>query len=130
MSLRLHAIARKALPQVRVVEGQRSRRGGAVPVAVGDEGALMGAAGPVVVRVQVLDELGAGGARRAGPGGGVAVGVPESSRMSPRRMSAAGMRVRLFGSDTYWRGRKRTCPAWIWPGWSRRVDKALVIAAV
>jgi hypothetical protein len=36
----------------------------------------VGAAGPAVIWVQVLDELGAGGAQRNGPGDGVAVGVP------------------------------------------------------
>ena len=36
---------------------------------------LVGAPGPAVVGVQVLDELGAGLAERDGPGGGVAVGV-------------------------------------------------------
>src|SRR5260370_38744464 len=35
----------------------------------------MRALGTAVVWVQVLDELGAGGAERDGPGGGVAVGV-------------------------------------------------------
>ncbi len=35
----------------------------------------MGALGAAVVRVQVLDELRAGGAEREGPGVGVAVGV-------------------------------------------------------
>ena len=35
----------------------------------------MGALGAAVVRVQVTDELGAGGAQRQGPGAGVAVGV-------------------------------------------------------
>ena len=54
---------------------QRFGGGGAVQVAVGDDGAVVGAAGSAVVRVQVLDELGAGGAERDGPGAGVAVGV-------------------------------------------------------
>jgi hypothetical protein len=54
---------------------QRGGGGGAVEVAVGDDGAVVGAAGSAVVRVQVLDELAAGGAHRDGPGGGVAVGV-------------------------------------------------------
>ncbi len=35
---------------------------GAVEVAVGDDGAVVGAAGAAVVRVQVLDQLGAGAA--------------------------------------------------------------------
>ena len=36
---------------------------------------MVGALGAAVVRVQVLDELGAGGAQRQCPGAGVAVGV-------------------------------------------------------
>ena len=54
---------------------QRLRGGGAVQVAVGDDRALMGALGAAVVRVQVLDQPGAGGAEGQGPGAGVAVGV-------------------------------------------------------
>ncbi len=54
---------------------QRLRGGGAVQVAVGDDGSLVGAAGAAVVRVQVLDELGAGPAHRDGPCVRVAVGV-------------------------------------------------------
>ena len=54
---------------------QRPGGGGAVEVAVGDDRAGVGALGAAVVRVQVLDELGAGGAEREGPGAGVAVGV-------------------------------------------------------
>ena len=54
---------------------QRAGRGRAVEVAVGDDGAVVGAPGAAVVRVQVLDELGAGGAQRQRPGIGVAVGV-------------------------------------------------------
>ena len=30
----------------------------------------------------------------------------------------------------YLRGRKSTCPGWIWLGWSRRADRALMTAAV
>jgi hypothetical protein len=29
-----------------------------------------------------------------------------------------------------WRVRKRTWPAWIWPGWSRSAARALVMAVV
>src|SRR5258708_6046704 len=47
----------------------------AVQVAVGDDGALVGAAGPAVVRVQVLHQARAGPAQRDGPRVGVAVGV-------------------------------------------------------
>src|SRR5260370_29305313 len=54
---------------------QRARCLGAVEAAVADDGALVGAFGPAVVRVQVLDELRAAGPERDGPGGGVAVGV-------------------------------------------------------
>ena len=49
------------------VAGQRTEfqqgagRGRAVQVAVGDDRAVVGALGAAVVRVQVLDELGAGG---------------------------------------------------------------------
>ena len=54
---------------------QRAGRARAVQVAVGDDGAVVGALGAAVVGVEVLDELRAGGAERDGPGGGVAVGV-------------------------------------------------------
>lgn len=54
---------------------QRPGCGGAVEVAVGDDGAVVGALGAAVGGVQVLDEPGAGGAEGDGPGGGVAVGV-------------------------------------------------------
>ncbi len=37
---------------------------------------MVGALGAAVVRVEVLDEAGAGAAERDGPGSGVAVGVP------------------------------------------------------
>src|SRR5712691_5121813 len=47
---------------------------GAVQVAIGDDGAVVGAFGAVVVGVEVLDEGGAGGPHEDGPGGGVAVG--------------------------------------------------------
>ena len=40
----------------------------AVQVSVGDDGSVMCALGAAVVRVQVLDELGAGVAERDGPG--------------------------------------------------------------
>ena len=49
--------------------------GRAVEVAVGDDGAVVGAAGAAVGGVQVLDELRAGLPEREGPGVGVAVGV-------------------------------------------------------
>ena len=51
--------------------GQGAGRGRAVQVPVGDDGAFMGALGAAVVRVQVLDELGTGGA--PGLGGSHAV---------------------------------------------------------
>jgi hypothetical protein len=51
------------------------RGGGAVEAAVGDDCPGVGALGAAVVRVQVLHELGAGGAEGEGPGGRVAVGV-------------------------------------------------------
>ena len=54
---------------------QRLGRGGAVQAAVGDDGAVVGAAGAAVGWVQVLDQLGAGGAQRDRPGPGVAVGA-------------------------------------------------------
>ncbi|HTQ92006.1 MAG TPA: hypothetical protein VMK84_21175, partial [Streptosporangiaceae bacterium] len=54
---------------------QRAGGGRAVEVAVGDDGAVVGAAGAAVERVQVLDQLRAGVPEREGPGGGVAVGV-------------------------------------------------------
>src|SRR5262249_29446087 len=47
---------------------QRARCAGAVEVAVGDDGTVVGALGPAVVRVQVLHEGGAGGAQRDRPG--------------------------------------------------------------
>ena len=63
------------------VAGQRPElgagcgRAGAVQVAVGDDGAVVGAVRPAVGWVQVLDELGAGGAQRDRPVRGDAVGV-------------------------------------------------------
>ena len=54
---------------------QRAGRGRAVQVAVGDDGAVVGAAGAAVGGVQVLDQLRAGLPERDGPGAGVAVGV-------------------------------------------------------
>jgi hypothetical protein len=54
---------------------QRFRRGGAVQVPVGDDGAVVGVLGAAVVRVQVLDELCPGGPEWDGPGAGVAEGV-------------------------------------------------------
>ena len=54
---------------------QRLRCLRAVQVPVADDGAVVGALGAAVVRVQVLDEMGAGGAQRQRPGAGVAVGV-------------------------------------------------------
>jgi hypothetical protein len=47
----------------------------AVEVAVTDDGAAVSALGSAVVRVQILDELGAGDPERDGPGACVAVGV-------------------------------------------------------
>ena len=73
---------------------QRLRGGGAVEVAVGDDRAVVGALGAAVVRVQVLDELGAGGAERDGPGGGVAVGVAGVGQ----DVAEAGCRRRACGS--------------------------------
>jgi hypothetical protein len=38
-----------------------------------------------------------------------------------------------YGVDVagnYRRGRKSTRPGWIWPGWSRRAERALVMAAL
>src|SRR4029077_15557203 len=52
---------------------QRAGGAGAVQVAVGDDGAVVGAFGAAVVGVEVLDEGGAGGPQGDGPGGGVAV---------------------------------------------------------
>ena len=46
---------------------QRAGRGRAVEVAVGDDGAVVGAAGAAVERVQVLDQLRAGLARAGWP---------------------------------------------------------------
>jgi hypothetical protein len=54
---------------------QRARRHRAVQVPVADDGAVVGAFGAAVVRVEVLDEPGAAGSERECPGGGVAVGV-------------------------------------------------------
>ena len=55
--------------------GQRAGCARAVEVPVGDDGAVVGAFGAAVVGVEVLDEPGAGGPERDGPGAGVAVGV-------------------------------------------------------
>jgi hypothetical protein len=62
----------------------------AVEVAVGDDGAGVGAAGSAVGGVQVLDQLGAGLPERDGPWWA----WPESARMSPSGMPAAGIAVR------------------------------------
>ena len=70
---------------------QRAGGGRAVEVAVGDDGAVVGAAGAAAGRVQVLDQLGAGLAERDGPGSGVAVGVTgvASVKMAYTRLPAA-----------------------------------------
>jgi hypothetical protein len=70
--------------------GQRSERGRAVEVPVGDDGAVVGAAGAAVGRVQVLDQLRAGQAERDGPGGGVAVGVAGVGQDVAERDAVAG----------------------------------------
>ena len=71
---------------------QRARCLGAVQVAVGDDRAVVGAFGPAVVGVQVLDELGAGGSERDGPGSGVAVGVAGVAEDVAERDLLAGHR--------------------------------------
>ena len=58
---------------------QGAGRARAVQAAVADDGAVVGAFGAAVVRVQVLDELGAGGAQRQRPGVRVAVGATEEA---------------------------------------------------
>ena len=71
--------ARRPAPGWRRGPGAPARAaGGAWPGSTGcrcDDRAVVGALGAAVVRVQVLDELGAGGAQRQRPGAGVAVGV-------------------------------------------------------
>ena len=54
---------------------QRAGGARAIEAAVGDDGAVVGAFGAAVVRVEVLDELGTGCAERDRPGVRVAVGV-------------------------------------------------------
>ena len=54
---------------------QRAGCLGAVQVAVGDDGAVVGALRAAVMGMEVLDELGAGRPQRDGPGSGVAVGI-------------------------------------------------------
>ena len=71
---------------------QRAGCARAVEVPVGDDGAVVGALGAAVVRVQVLDERGAGGAQRQGPGAGVAVGVAGVIQDVAERDPLAGQR--------------------------------------
>jgi hypothetical protein len=54
---------------------QRAGCLGAIQVAVGDDGAVVGALRAAVMGMEVLDELGAGRPQRDGPGSGVAVGI-------------------------------------------------------
>ena len=71
---------------------QRAGGGRAVEVAVGDDGAVVGAAGAAVERVQVLDQLRAGCAEREGPGAGVAVGVAGVGQDVAERDAVSGHR--------------------------------------
>ena len=104
---------------------QRAGCRGAVEVAVGDDGAVVGAFGAAVVRVQVLDELRACGSEREGPGISVAVGVAEPAR-SRRADAAAGIavgratraRTGSGGRTAAWRGGRAREPA----GRSRRAS--------
>ena len=73
---------------------QRRRGGRAVQVAVGDDGAVVGAAGAAVGGVQVLDQLGAGLPQRDGPGLGVAVGVAGVGEHVAERDAGLGHAVR------------------------------------
>jgi hypothetical protein len=66
---------------------------GAVEASVGDNRAVVGAAGSAVVWVQVVDEAGAGGAERVCPGVRDAVGVAGVGR-SPARQLAGQRRHR------------------------------------
>ena len=61
-------------------------------VPVGDDGAVVGAAGAAVGGVQVLDQLGAGLPERDGPGPGVAVGVAGVGEDVAGRDAVAGHR--------------------------------------
>jgi hypothetical protein len=71
---------------------QRPGRLGAVEAAVADDRALVGALRAAVVGMEVLDEAGAGGPQRDGPGGGVAVGVAGIAEDVAERDPLAGHR--------------------------------------
>lgn len=91
--------------------GQRPGRPRAAQVAVGDDRAGVGAVGSAVVGMQVLDELGSGGAQRHGPVPGNPVGVarvvqdiaegmpPVAIRCRTGTMARAGSRGRRSGSS-------------------------------
>ena len=72
--------------------GQRPRCLGAVQVAVADDRAVVGALGAAVMGMEVLDELGAGGPQRDGPGAGVAVRVAGVAEDVAERDLLAGQR--------------------------------------
>ena len=76
------------------------RAGGlrAVEAAVSDDRSLVCAPGAAVVRVQVLDQLGASAPERDGPGFGVAVGVAGVVDDVAGGVPAWGMRSRTAAS--------------------------------
>src|ERR1039457_5255328 len=71
---------------------QGAGRGRAVQVAVGDDGAVVGALGAAVVRVQVLDQGRAGGPERDRPGVRVAVRVAGIGEDITKRDAGSGHR--------------------------------------
>jgi hypothetical protein len=52
----------------------------------------------------------------------------DAAMYSPKCRAWAGLSELAW--CIYWRERKRTWPGWIWLGWSRRAERALVTAAV